>query len=83
MAEYNIRVQTVLPGPVKSQISKYAYTEDINVVCNKEFKSCRILSKLSQLIKVKIFAKLSWYTGFISKYNHKDDNSVASFKNYT
>lgn len=37
LAEYNIGVQTVLPGPVKSEISKYAYTEDISVVCNKEF----------------------------------------------
>ena len=32
LAEHNIHVQTVLPGPVKSNISLYAFTENINVV---------------------------------------------------
>jgi len=31
LAEYNIGVQIILPGPVKSHISKYAFTEDINM----------------------------------------------------
>ena len=32
LAEHNIHVQTVLPGPVRSNISLYAFTENINVV---------------------------------------------------
>ena len=32
LAEHNIGVQVILPGPVKSHISKYAFTEDINMV---------------------------------------------------
>ena len=32
LAEHNIRVQTVLPGPVKSDIARNAFTEDINFV---------------------------------------------------
>ncbi|XP_078358032.1 dehydrogenase/reductase SDR family member 7-like [Oculina patagonica] len=34
LAEHNIHVQTVLPGPVKSNITLYSFTENINV----EFK---------------------------------------------
>nr|XP_058953855.1 dehydrogenase/reductase SDR family member 7-like isoform X2 [Pocillopora verrucosa] len=35
LTEHNIRVQTVLPGPVKSNIGRHAFTEDVKV----EFKN--------------------------------------------
>lgn len=31
LTEHNIRVQTVLPGPVKSNIGRHAFTEDVKV----------------------------------------------------
>lgn len=34
LAEHNVHVQTVLPGPVKSEVSLHAFTEDVKV----EFK---------------------------------------------
>lgn len=39
MTEHNIRVQTVLPGPVKSNIGRHAFTEDVKVVRKKGFDS--------------------------------------------
>lgn len=36
LAEHNIGVQIVCPGPVQSQLSKYAFTDDVNVVSNWE-----------------------------------------------
>ena len=32
LAEHNIHVQTVLPGPVESNISRYVFTENISDV---------------------------------------------------
>lgn len=31
LAQYNIHVETVLPGPVASQVTDKAFTEDINI----------------------------------------------------
>ncbi|XP_022802167.1 dehydrogenase/reductase SDR family member 7-like [Stylophora pistillata] len=31
LTQHNIQVQTVLPGPVKSNITRHAFTEDVNV----------------------------------------------------
>lgn len=36
LAEHNIGVQIVCPGPVQSQLSKYAFTDDVNVVSDWE-----------------------------------------------
>ena len=32
LSEHNIGVQIICPGPVKSEITKYAFSEDINKV---------------------------------------------------
>ena len=32
LSEYNIGVQIICPGPVKSEITKYAFSEDVNKV---------------------------------------------------
>ena len=32
LSEYNIGVQIICPGPVKSEIRKYAFSEDVNKV---------------------------------------------------
>ena len=42
LSEYNIGVQIICPGPVKSEIRKYAFSEDVNKV-NRIFKKKKIL----------------------------------------
>jgi len=45
LAEHNIHVQTVLPGPVKSNISLYAFTENISVVRKVDYWQLVFFSK--------------------------------------